>query len=56
MKYEVMDVRNLTYSNNFFDIAIDKSTIDALLCGEHSFYNTALMIKVYYIYNLTDII
>jgi len=30
---EVMDVRSMTYPDNFFDIAIDKSTIDALLCG-----------------------
>jgi 2-polyprenyl-3-methyl-5-hydroxy-6-metoxy-1,4-benzoquinol methylase len=46
MSYEVMDVKSLKYPDNSFDIAIDKSTIDALLCGEDSFYNVALMIKV----------
>lgn len=34
MKWDVMDVREMTYETGFFDIAIDKSTIDALLCGE----------------------
>lgn len=45
MKWEVMDVRNMRYPNDFFDLIIDKSTIDALLCGESSFMNTALMMK-----------
>ena len=45
MKYEVMDVCNLRYPDNFFDIAIDKSTIDALLCGENSYVITAIMLK-----------
>jgi hypothetical protein len=41
-----MDVRNMRYPTNFFDLIIDKSTIDALLCGDSSFMNTALMMKV----------
>ena len=45
MTYEVMDCCNLKYPDNFFDIAIDKSTIDALLCGDNSFLLTALMLK-----------
>jgi ubiquinone/menaquinone biosynthesis C-methylase UbiE len=45
MKYEVMDVRDLKYDNGTFDLAIDKSTIDALLCGEKSFSNTARMLN-----------
>lgn len=45
MTYEVMDVCNLSYPDNFFDIAIDKSTIDALLCGDNAYLNTALMLK-----------
>jgi ubiquinone/menaquinone biosynthesis C-methylase UbiE len=45
MTYEVMDCCNLRYPDNFFDIAIDKSTIDALLCGDNSFLMTALMLK-----------
>ena len=46
MQYDIMDVRSMTYPDNTYDLAIDKSTIDALLCGENSFYNVALMIKV----------
>ena len=40
-----MDVRNMRYLTNFFDLIFDKSTIDALLCGESAFLNTALMMK-----------
>ena len=42
---EVMDVMDLKYKDNFFDLVIDKSTIDAILCGERSFINVAIMIK-----------
>ena len=45
MTYEVMDVRDLKYKDNTFDLAVDKSTIDALLCGEDAFINVAKMIK-----------
>jgi ubiquinone/menaquinone biosynthesis C-methylase UbiE len=45
MKYEVMDVCNMSYESNTFDVAIDKSTIDALLCGDDAFLNTAKMTK-----------
>ena len=45
MTYEVMDVRDIKYENNYFDLAVDKSTIDALLCGEDAFINVAKMIK-----------
>jgi len=34
MVYKVMDAREMEYPNGVFDLAIDKSTIDALLCGE----------------------
>jgi ubiquinone/menaquinone biosynthesis C-methylase UbiE len=40
-----MDVRDIKYQDNYFDLAIDKSTIDALLCGENSFINVTKMIK-----------
>lgn len=46
MKWEVMDVRELNYDDDYFDIAIDKSTIDALLCGNDAFINVAAMLKV----------
>lgn len=45
MKYEVMDVTDMKYPDNFFDIAIDKSTIDALLCGDNAYKNVARMTK-----------
>jgi ubiquinone/menaquinone biosynthesis C-methylase UbiE len=45
LKWEVMDVLNMRFASNFFDLIIDKSTIDALLCGELSFMNTALMMR-----------
>lgn len=40
-----MDVRDLQYEDNTFDLIIDKSTIDALLCGDNSFINVAIMTK-----------
>ena len=45
MQYETMDVINLKYDDNFFDVAIDKSTIDAILCGDNAFLYTAIMLK-----------
>ena len=45
MTYEVMDALDLKFENNFFDLVIDKSTIDALLCGDNAFINVAKMIK-----------
>lgn len=35
----------MTYDDNFFDLTVDKSTIDALLCGDNSFINVAIMLK-----------
>lgn len=40
-----MDVRDIKYDNETFDLIIDKSTIDALLCGESSFASVATMLK-----------
>lgn len=45
MIYEVMDVRDIKYPAEYFDFEIDKSTIDALLCGDKSFCNVALMLN-----------
>eukprot|EP00347_Sterkiella_histriomuscorum_P015715 403355957 len=45
LQWEVMDVRDLKYQTHTFDLIIDKSTIDALLCGDNAFMNTALMMK-----------
>lgn len=33
MIYEVMDVTAMSYPDRYFDLVIDKSTIDALLCS-----------------------
>ena len=44
--YKEMDVRNLKdFQNETFDLVIDKSTMDALLCGNQAFINVALMTK-----------
>jgi ubiquinone/menaquinone biosynthesis C-methylase UbiE len=40
-----MDVRDLQYEDNTFDVIIDKSTMDALLCGDQSFLNVSIMTK-----------
>ena len=46
MKYEVMDVCDMSnYPAGYFDLAIDKSTIDAILCGDHAYLNVAKMLK-----------
>ena len=45
LHFEVMDVKEMKFKDETFDCVIDKSTIDALLCGEHSFMNVALMTK-----------
>jgi len=46
MEYVVADCTNMPeFEDNSFDIVIDKSTIDALLCGENSFIMTAKMMK-----------
>lgn len=48
MTYSVMDATKLAYPNNTYDLVIDKSTIDALLCGDLAFYKVALMLKVFF--------
>ena len=46
MEWKVMDVTDMSeFESNSFDIAIDKSTIDALLCGDDSFLKVAEMLK-----------
>ena len=45
MKWEVMDVRELKYPTGMFDLIVDKSTIDALLCGNFAYLNVAIMLK-----------
>jgi len=46
MAYEVMDVTDMSVlESNSFDVAIDKSTIDALLCGDNAQLMVAKMTK-----------
>ncbi len=46
MEFLVMDICDMSpFESNSFDIAIDKSTIDALLCGDDSFVKVAEMLK-----------
>ena len=45
---EEMDVRDIKYPDNYFDLEIDKSTINALLCGEEASINVAKMTKEIY--------
>ena len=40
---DITDMRE--FESNSFDLAIDKSTIDALLCGDDSFLKVAEMLK-----------
>lgn len=44
MVYEVMDVREMTYGNEMFDVVIDKATIDTLMCSDNPITNVAKMI------------
>ena len=41
-----MDARQLRYPGGHFDLVIDKSTVDALLCGDNAYMNVALCMKV----------
>lgn len=46
MSFEVMDITDMSaFESNQFDLAVDKSTIDALLCGDDSFIKVAQMLK-----------
>ncbi|CAG9325386.1 unnamed protein product [Blepharisma stoltei] len=45
MTWSVQDVRDIKFPSNTFDLAIDKSTIDALLCGDDAYLNVARMTK-----------
>ena len=45
MKWDVMDVREMTYKDNSFDLIIDKSTLDALTCSLEGSLEVAYMLK-----------
>jgi len=39
MRWDVMDVKNMTYPNETFDVCIDKGTMDALVCDVKDVWN-----------------
>lgn len=43
--WQVMNCTQLEYEDDFFDIIIDKSTIDALVCGSQAYKKVAQMMK-----------
>ena len=45
MKWDVMDIRNMTYPDSKFDLIIDKSTLDAMACTNFAEVNIAVMLK-----------
>jgi hypothetical protein len=42
----VMDVRGMDFLFDAFDVVIDKSTIDSLMCSDDAFVNVGKMLKV----------
>eukprot|EP01121_Diplochlamys_sp_Union-15-3_P012322 TRINITY_DN367_c0_g1_i1.p1 TRINITY_DN367_c0_g1~~TRINITY_DN367_c0_g1_i1.p1 ORF type:complete len:239 (-),score=46.09 TRINITY_DN367_c0_g1_i1:66-740(-) len=48
LEFCVMDCRTLDFEDKSFGVVIDKGTLDAVLCGDNSFYNAALMMKEIY--------
>jgi ubiquinone/menaquinone biosynthesis C-methylase UbiE len=45
MRFIHMDARNMEFDNASFDAAIDKGTLDAILCGEGSTANANKMLS-----------
>ncbi len=44
--WQVMDITNMAeFETNSFDLTVDKSTIDALLCGDDAYLKVAQMLK-----------
>mmetsp|Transcript_24007 Transcript_24007/g.32709 ORF Transcript_24007/g.32709 Transcript_24007/m.32709 type:complete len:118 (+) Transcript_24007:220-573(+) len=47
--WKVADCRDMKmFEDNFFDLIIDKSTLDCLLCGDKAYMNSALTIRECY--------
>jgi len=45
IRFEMQDVRSMTYKEGEFDLLVDKGTLDAILCGNDSSKNAALMLE-----------
>lgn len=48
MVYDVGDVRKMDYPSESFDMVLDKSTIDTLMCSDNPLTNTAQMVDEAY--------
>eukprot|EP00744_Colponema_vietnamica_P001055 GILI01001795.1.p1 GENE.GILI01001795.1~~GILI01001795.1.p1 ORF type:complete len:208 (+),score=61.85 GILI01001795.1:40-663(+) len=48
LTYMYMDARNIDFPDGSFDVAVDKGTMDALLCGENSTKNVQSMVSEVY--------
>ena len=46
-----MDVTDLKYEGESFDLIVDKCTLDAVLCSDLSYLNVAAFLKVGFILN-----
>ncbi len=40
-----MDVKNLEFDNDSFDLIFDKACLDSIFCGENSFENSEKTLK-----------
>lgn len=45
ISWDIMDCRDLKFNQGFFDVVIDKCTMDTILCGDNPFLNVAMMTK-----------
>eukprot|EP00826_Nyctotherus_ovalis_P024493 TRINITY_DN1893_c0_g2_i2.p1 TRINITY_DN1893_c0_g2~~TRINITY_DN1893_c0_g2_i2.p1 ORF type:complete len:321 (-),score=84.94 TRINITY_DN1893_c0_g2_i2:125-1087(-) len=45
MRYDVMDMKAMSYPSNYYDLVVDKGAIDTLFCGDYPFYSAASMIR-----------
>ena len=45
MQWDVMDATDLKYETGQFDLIVDKSTIDCLLCDYDGDLNVAMMLR-----------
>ena len=43
-----MDVKNLEFDNDNFDLIFDKACLDSIFCGENSFENSEKALKEIY--------
>lgn len=48
MTFEVMDVKEMRYKDRSFDMVLDKSTIDTLMCTDNPILNVAKMTEEIY--------